>query len=238
MTKHVTGTREQWLAARLPLLDAEKELSRRSDELARRRRELPWVRIDKEYRFETDEGRVSLADLFRGHSQLLVYHFMFGYGLRLTDERQGCTGCSLVADHFDGVIPHLNGRDIAFVCASIAPLQRLQDYKRQMGWRFPWVSAAGSDFNFDFGAAFTEEQRRNGADYNFRHVDKPEPQKEGMSAFALQDGAVHHTYSTYARGLDMMNGAYHYLDLVPKGRDEAGLRYPMEWVRWHDKYEE
>ena len=172
MTKHITGTRDEWLAARLELLEAEKELTRRGDELARRRQELPWVRIDKAYRFETDEGSASLADLFRGRSQLLVYHFMFGYGARLTDERRGCTGCSLVADHFDGVIPHLNGRDITLVCASIAPLQELQDYKRQMGWRFPWVSSLGSDFNYDFGVAFTEEQRRNGADYNFRHADE------------------------------------------------------------------
>jgi predicted dithiol-disulfide oxidoreductase (DUF899 family) len=141
MTRHMTGTREEWLAARLELLEAEKELTRRSDELARGRQELPWVRVDKRYRFETDEGSASLADLFRGRSQLLVYHFMFDYGARLTDERRGCTGCSLVADHFDGVIPHLNGRDITLVCASIAPLQELQDYKRQMGWRFPWVSS-------------------------------------------------------------------------------------------------
>jgi len=147
MTKHKTGTREEWLAARLKLLKEEKELTRRSDELARRRQELPWVRIDKEYRFKTDEGSASLAELFQGRSQLLVYHFMFGYGFRLTAERRGCTGCSLIADHFDGVIPHLNGRDITLVCASIAPLQELQNYKRQMGWRFPWVSSLGSDFN-------------------------------------------------------------------------------------------
>src|SRR5919206_3366722 len=146
MTEHTIGTREEWLAARLELLEAEKELMRHSDELAGRRQELPWVRVDKEYRFETDEGSASLQDLFRGRSQLLVYHFMFGYGARLTDERRGCTGCSLVADHFDGVIPHLNGRDITLVCASIAPLQELQDYKRQMGWRFPWVSSLESDF--------------------------------------------------------------------------------------------
>src|SRR5262245_23086191 len=144
MTTHMTGAREEWLAARLELLEAEKEHTRRSDELARQRQELPWVRIEKEYRFETDAGRASLADLFQGRSQLLVYFFMFGYGFRLTDERQGCTGCSLVADHFDGVIAHLNGRDMTLVAASIAPLQELQDYKRQMGWRFPWVSCSGA----------------------------------------------------------------------------------------------
>ena len=237
MTKHKTGTREEWMAARLELLDAEKELLRRSDELARRRRELPWVRIEKDYRFETDEGSASLKDLFRGRSQLLVYHFMFGYGFRLTDERRGCTGCSLVADHFDAVIPHLNGRDITLVCVSIAPRRELQDYKRQMGWQFPWVSSLGSDFSYDFGAAFTEEQRRNGADYNFRHVDEPEPQKEGMSVFALQSGAVHHTYSTYARGVEALMGTYHFLDLAPWGRNEEGLEFRQAWWRRHDEYE-
>jgi predicted dithiol-disulfide oxidoreductase (DUF899 family) len=234
MTKHRTGTREEWLSARLELLKAEKELTRRSDEVARRRQELPWVRVHKEYRFETDEGSASLTDLFRGRSQLLVYHFMFGYGFRLTDERRGCTGCSLVADHFDGVIPHLNARDITLVCASIAPLQELQDYKRQMGWRFPWVSSLGSDFSYDFGVAFTEEQRRNGADYNFRHVDEPEPQKEGMSIFALQNGAVYYTYSTYARGVEALMGTYQFLDLAPWGRNETGTGL---WWRRHDEYE-
>ena len=160
---------------------------------------------------------------------------MFGYGYRLTDERRGCTGCSLVADHFDAVVPHLNGRDITLVCESIAPLQELQDYKRQMGWQFPWVSSLGSDFKYDFGAAFTEEQRRNGADYNFRHVDEPEPQKEGMSVFALQDGAVHHTYSTYARGVEALMGTYQFLDLAPWGRnEEVG---PESWWRRHDEYD-
>ena len=221
---------------------------RRGDELARRRQELPWIRIDKEYQFETDEGSASLADLFRGRSQLLIYHFMFGYGFRLTDERRGCTGCSLIADHFDGVIPHLNGRDITLVCKSIAPLQELQDYKQQMGWRFPWVSSLGSDFKYDFGAAFTEEQRRNGADYNYQHIDKPEPQKEGMSVFALQGGAVHHAYSTYARGTEALMGAYSFLDLAPWGRNEDGIETrggaattstasaePSRGCRWHNK---
>lgn len=236
MTDHKTGTREEWLAARLELLAAEKELMRRGDELARRRQALPWVRIDKDYRFETGEGTASLADLFKGRSQLLVYHFMFGYGLRLTDERRGCTGCSLVADHFDGVIPHLNGRGITLVCESIAPLQELQDYQRQMGWRFPWVSSLGSDFKYDFGAAFTGEQQRNGAEYNYGHVDEAEPQKEGMSAFALQDGAVFHTYSTYARGVEALMGTYQLLDLAPRGRNEDGLEFRQAWWRRHDEY--
>jgi predicted dithiol-disulfide oxidoreductase (DUF899 family) len=222
--------------ARLELLKAEKELMRRSDGVARQRRELPWVRIDKEYRFETDGGRASLADLFHGRSQLLVYHFMFGYGLRLTDERRGCTGCSLIADHFDGVQAHLNGRDISLVCESIAPLAELQDYKRRMGWRFPWVSSLGSDFRYDFGAAFTEEQQRSGADYNYQHVDRAEPQKEGMSVFAVQDGAVHHTYSTYARGTEALMGTYHFLDLAPWGRNEEGLEFAQAWWRRHDEY--
>lgn len=237
MTDHTTGTREEWLAARLKLLEAEKEWSRRGDELARQRQKLPWVRIDQEYRFETDEGSASLLDLFLGRSQLITYHFMFGYGLRVTDKRKGCTGCSLVADHFDGVIPHLNGRGISLVCVSMAPLQELQDYKRQMGWKFPWVSSLGSDFNYDFGVAFTEEQQRNGADYNFQHVDTPEPQKEGMSAFALQGGAVYHTYSTYARGVEALMGTYQFLDLAPWGRNEEALEFPQAWWRRHDEYE-
>jgi predicted dithiol-disulfide oxidoreductase (DUF899 family) len=232
MTNHRTGTREEWLAARLELLEAEKAHFRRGDEIARMRQDLPWVPLEKEYVFDSEEGPKSLAGLFDGRSQLLVYHFMFGYGYRLTNERQGCTGCSLIADHFDGVIPHLNGRDITLVCASIAPLHELQDYKAQMGWRFPWVSSLGSDFNYDFGVAFTEEQQRNGADYNYSHVEKAEPQKEGMSVFALQDGAVHHTYSTYARGTEALMGTYRFLDLAPWGRNEDGLT----WWRRHDEY--
>jgi predicted dithiol-disulfide oxidoreductase (DUF899 family) len=236
MTKHTTGSRKEWLAARVELLAAEKELLKRSDELARRRQQLPWVRIDKTYRFETGEGSASLADLFGGRSQLLVYHFMFGYGFRLTEHRQGCTGCSFVADHFDCVIPHLNARDITLVCASIAPLKTLHDYRRQMGWKIPWVSSLGSDFSYDFGAAFTEDQQKNGADYNYEHVDEAEPQKEGMSVFALQDGVVYHTYSTYARGVEALMGTYHFLDLAPLGRNEDGLEYRQEWWHRHDEY--
>ena len=235
-TNHKTGTREQWLAARLDLLGAEKELMQRSDALAQRRQELPWVRIDKPYRFEAEEGSASLKDLFRGRSQLLVYHFMFGFGARITEERRGCVGCSLIADHFDGVLPHLNARGITLVCESIAPLPELLAYKRQMAWRFPWVSSLGSDFKYDFGAAFTEEQQRSGANYNYRHVDKPEPQREGMSVFALQDGAVHHTYSTYARGTEAFMGIYRFLDIAPCGRnEEAGSE--NSWWRRHDEYE-
>jgi predicted dithiol-disulfide oxidoreductase (DUF899 family) len=234
MTEHTVGTHEEWLAARKELLDEEKEQMRQGDALARRREELPWVPVEKEYSFETDEGTKSLADLFDGRSQLLVYHFMFGFGYRVDEENPGCTGCSLIADHFDGVIPHLNGHDVTLVAESIAPLEELRPYKQRMGWRFPWVSSLGSDFKYDFGAAFTEEQQRNGAEYNFRHVDRPPwPQREGMSAFALQDGVVHRTYSTYDRGTEQLMGTYRYLDIAPLGRNEETA---AEWWKRHDEY--
>jgi predicted dithiol-disulfide oxidoreductase (DUF899 family) len=235
MTEHGTGTREEWLAARRELLDAEKEHARRGDELARRRRELPWVPVEEEYVFETDDGRRTLAELFDDRSQLLVYHFMFGFGYRVDEQNPGCTGCSLVADHFDAAIPHLNGHDVTLVAESIAQLEELRSYKERMGWRFPWVSSLGSDFKYDFGAAFTEEQQRNGADYNFQRVDNPLPQREGMSAFALQDGVIHHTYSTYDRGVEALMGTYQYLDRAPLGRNEETA---AEWWRRHDEYEE
>jgi predicted dithiol-disulfide oxidoreductase (DUF899 family) len=236
MTEHRIGTQEEWRAARLDLLEREKELSRQGDELARRRRELPWVRVEKEYSFETDDGPRTLAQLFDGRSQLLVYHFMFGYGYRVGDETVGCTGCSFVADHFDAALPHLAGRDVTLVCASIAPLERLQAYKRRMNWTFPWVSSHGSDFSYDFGAAFSEEQQRDGAEYNFQFVEEPEPQKEGLSAFAVDGGVVHHTYSTYARGVEALMGTYHILDLAPRGRDEDGFEQRNLWWRRHDEH--
>ena len=178
MTDHTTGTRTEWLAARLELLRAEKEHTRQADELARRRQELPWVRIENEYRFETDEGTASLADLFRGRSQLLVYHFMFGYGDDVDERNPGCTACSFVADHFDAVVPHLNGHDVTLVAESIAPLEELRRYKQRMGWRFPWVSSLGSDFKYDFGAAFTDEQQRQR-----RRVQlPPHPRSRGAGA--------------------------------------------------------
>jgi predicted dithiol-disulfide oxidoreductase (DUF899 family) len=250
MTTHMTGTREEWLAARLELLDAEKELTRRSDELARRRQALPWVRIDKAYRFETDEGTASLADLFRGRAQLLIYHFMFG-----PDYTAGCPSCSSIADGFDGLAVHLANHDVTLAAVSRAPLAKLQAYKRRMGWSFPWASARESDFNLDFNVRITEEQQRTGTvDYNYRR----EPQwdlrgsegpvaeiaamtgtdvatytreRPGMSAFALEDGVVYHTYSTYARGLDALWGMYPWLDRAPKGRNETGI-----WWRRHDEY--
>src|SRR3989449_7789155 len=237
MTTHMTGTRKEWLAARLELLEAEKELTRRSDELARRRQELPWVRIDKKYRFETDEGSASLADLFRGRSQLLVYHFMFG-----PDYTAGCATCSTIADGFDGFVVHLANHDVTLSAVSRAPLAKLQAYKRRMAWTFPWASSLGSDFNLDFNVSFTEEQQREGAiEYNYERgghaLDpKPEaaaegpvafaamtgtdvatytPERPGMSAFALEDGVVYHTYSTYARGVDGLWDMFQWLDRAP-----------------------
>jgi len=249
MTGHRTGTREEWLAARLELLQAEKELTRRSDELARRRQELPWVRIDKDYRFETDEGSASLADLHRGRSQLLVYHFMFG-----PDYTAGCPACSAIADGFDGFVPHLENHDVALTAISRAPLDKLQAYKRRMGWTFSWASSHGSDFNYDFDASYTEEEQRSGTiDYNYasrnvRTEDGEGPVSEfasrcgtdaatylreapGMSAFALEDGVVYHTYSAYARGVDGLWGMYQWLDRAPKGRNETG-----PWFRRRDEY--
>jgi predicted dithiol-disulfide oxidoreductase (DUF899 family) len=247
----MTATRKEWLAARLELLEAEKELVRRSDELAQRRQTLPWVRVDKAYRFETDEGSVSLADLFRGRSQLLVYHFMFG-----PDWKAGCVSCSAVADGFNGVVVHLENHDVAFSVVSRAPLVKLQAYKRRMGWNFPWASSLGGDFNFDFNVSFTEEQQREGRiEYNYERgghamdlTPVPEPvaqfaamsgtdapaysrDRPGLSAFVLEDGVVYHTYSTYARGLDGLWGMYQWLDRAPKGRNEAGA-----WFRRHDEY--
>jgi predicted dithiol-disulfide oxidoreductase (DUF899 family) len=236
MSEHAVGTRDQWLSARRELLDAEKEHMRQGDELARRRQELPWVPVEKGYTFETDEGRKTLADLFDGRSQLLVYHFMFGFGFRVDEQNPGCTGCSFVADHFDGVIPHLNGKDVTLVSESIAALERLQAYAARMGWEFPWVSSLGDDFRYDFGAAFTEEQQKNGADYNYKHVDQVAPQLPGISAFVLQDGVVHHTYSSYGRGVEQLMGTFRYLDVAPLGRNEDP-QHPGAWWHRHDEYE-
>ncbi|SRR5579871_3774473 len=267
MTKHTIGTRQEWLAARLELLKAEKELTRRSDEVARRRQELPRVRIDKTYRFETDDGICSLADLFRGRSQLLIYHFMFG-----PEYTAGCPACSAIADGFNGFAVHLANHDVMLWAVSRAPLAKLQAYKRRMGWTFPWASSFGGDFNADFNVWFTEEQQREGGiEYNYRRepavvADRAPEGREtglqqgssettsegsvaqvaamcgtdtrtyirerpGMSAFALRDGVVYHTYSTYARGLDALWGLYQWLDRAPKGRNETGF-----WFRRRDEY--
>ncbi len=219
MPEHNTGTREHWLTARTELLAREKQHFRRGDDLTRLRLELPWVRIEKEYSFETENGPMPLAKLFAGRSQLLVYHLMFGIGLRVTDDTEACTGCSFVADHFDAVLPHVNGHDVTLISSSIAPLDKLLAYKRRMGWHFPWVSALDSDFHHDFGAAFTDDERRNGADYNYAFVKDLPAQREGMSVFALQDGAVYHTYSTYGRGVESLMGTNQNLDRAPRGRD-------------------
>jgi predicted dithiol-disulfide oxidoreductase (DUF899 family) len=254
MATHKMGTRDQWLAARLELLKEEKELTRRGDELARRRQELPWVRIEKDYRFETDEGSASLADLFRGRSQLLVYHFMFG-----PDYTAGCPACSAIADGFNGFVVHLENHDVAMTAISRAPLDKLQAFKQRMGWTFPWASSFGSEFNFDFNVSLTEAQQRDGTiEYNFQREapgqfdggDQPTAgpttgaamtgtdvatytrERPGMSAFVLEDGVVYHTYSAYARGLDGLWGAYQWLDRAPKGRNEA----EEFWWRRHDEY--
>jgi predicted dithiol-disulfide oxidoreductase (DUF899 family) len=236
MAQHVVGTHDEWLAARKELLRREKEHMRHGDELARLRQELPWVPVEKEYAFETEEGTKTLADLFDGRSQLLVYHFMFGYGDKVDEQNPGCTGCSFVADHFDAAVTHLNGHDVTLVAESIAALEELQRYQERMGWRFPWVSSLGSDFKYDFGAAFTGEQQRSGAEYNFRRTDDPGQQAPGMSAFALADGVVYHTYSTYARGVEQLMGTLRYLDVAPLGRNEDP-EHPGRWWRRHDQYE-
>jgi predicted dithiol-disulfide oxidoreductase (DUF899 family) len=251
MSKHITGTREQWLAARLDLLKAEKELTRQSDALARQRQQLPWVRVDKEYHFESEAGDVRLADLFKGRSQLIVYHFMFG-----PDYKAGCPSCSSIADGFNGSVVHLENHDVAFSAVSRAPYPKLAAYKKRLGWSFPWASSYGGDFNFDFNVSLTEEQQRAGnTDYNYQRgghpieqIQTPEPVKQfaaacgtdaltfmrdrpGMSAFAMQDGEIYHTYSTYARGLDGLWGMYQWLDRAPLGRNEQGL-----WWKRNDEY--
>jgi predicted dithiol-disulfide oxidoreductase (DUF899 family) len=252
MTSHKTGTREEWLTARLELLKAEKELTHRGDEVTRQRQELPWVRVDKDYRFETEEGTASLADLFRGRSQLLVYHFMFG-----PDYTAGCPSCSAIADGFNGFAVHLANHDVTLCAVSRAPLTKLLAYRQRMGWTFPWASCHGNDFNFDFGVAHTKEEWEAGAvAYNFGEQDlRPAATEKsardafsqsivgtdwqtyrregpGISAFAHQDGATYHTYSAYARGLDTLWGMWQWLDRTPLGRNETG-----HWWRRHDEYD-
>jgi predicted dithiol-disulfide oxidoreductase (DUF899 family) len=242
MTEHKVGTREEWVEARNALLDHEKELTRRSDELAGERRELPWVRVEKEYSFETEDGPKTLAELFDGTSQLLVYNFMFG-----PDYTAGCPVCSSGADTYSGAVRHLRARDVTFLCISRAPLDRLLAYKRRMGWRFPWVSSHGSDFNFDFGASHTKEELTPRLEGNLGPVPELAAEcgtdpagylAEGpvFSAFALEDGVVYHTYSTSARGLEFMLGYYAFLDRAPSGRDEGDP--PEMWIHRHDEYED
>ncbi len=255
MTSHTTGTREEWRSARIALLKAEKELTRKGDELARQRQALPWVRIDKPYRFDTDQGPATLADLFQGRSQLLVYHFMFG-----PDYTAGCPACSSIADGFNGPHVHLANHDVMFWAVSRAPLPKLMAYRKRMGWSFPWASSATTDFNHDFQVYFTEEEQRTGeVEYNYRksghssrkdieeQAEPPEGKKiaattgtdwatytreaPGMSAFALEDGVVYHTYSAFARGVDGLWGMYQWLDRAPQGRNESDF-----WIRRHDEY--
>lgn len=228
---HPTGTRQEWRAARETLLAREKELGRLRDEIAAERRRMPWVRLDKPYLFDTRDGPKTLADLFSGRSQLLIYHFMMG-----PEWHEGCPMCSFWADTYEGLDVHLAARDVTFLCASRAPLHAIEAYKKRMGWTFEWVSSAPSDFNLDFGVSFTPEQREAGAEYNYRTAEDPGEEMPGLSAFALDGRGVFHTYSTYARGLDTLNGAYQLLDLAPRGRDEDGLEWPMAWVRRHDSY--
>ena len=222
-------TYDEWLAQRRELLGLEKELTRRGDELARLRRALPWVPVEKEYVFETAAGPRTLAELFAGRSQLLVYHFMFG-----PDWDAGCPSCSFTADEFDGGIVHLNQRDVTMICVSRAPLAKLQAYKARMGWRFEWVSSYGSDFNFDFGVSFTEAQQANGGEYNFAWVEHPDDELPGLTAFGLRGGVVHRVYSTYGRGLDIIDNVYQLLDRTPLGRNEEITG--DVWVRRHDEY--
>ncbi len=262
MTTHTTGTRSEWLAARLELLEEEKELTRRSDELTHRRQALPWVRVDKTYRFDTEEGSASLPDLFRGRSQLIVYHFMFG-----PDYDAGCPSCSSIADGFNGIAVHLENHDVAFNVISRAPLPKLLAFRQRMGWTFPWASAYATDFNSDFSVRFSEQEQREGIEYNFRREpathdsiagktvqqwklrgsETPVEQiaamsgtdvatytreRPGVSAFVQEDGVVYHTYSGYARGVDSLWGMYQWLDRAPKGRNETGV-----WWRHHDAYD-
>jgi len=257
-SQHKIGTRQEWLKDRIDLLKAEKELTRRSDELAKRRQALPWVRIDKEYRFETDAGSVSLKDLFQGRSQLMMYHHMFG-----PDYTAGCATCSTIADNFNGFAIHLAHHDVMLCSVSRAPFAKIKAYKQRMGWSFPWASSFGGDFNADFNVSFTEQQQREGGiEYNYEREPawqssgsegfptrmSGDPvadnaamtgtdtatytrERPGMSAFALEDGVVYHTYSAYARGLDVLWGMYQWLDRAPKGRNETGM-----WWHRHDEY--
>jgi predicted dithiol-disulfide oxidoreductase (DUF899 family) len=225
-------SRDEWLEARVELLKREKELTRLRDEQARRRRELPCVRVEKEYAFDGPQGRVTLAGLFGGRSQLVVYHFMFG-----PEWAEGCPSCSFVADHLDGMLPHLTARDVAFAAVSRAPLPKIAAFQQRMGWRFPWVSSFESDFNSDYRVSFTaDELARGKVRYNFGEQEFPSAEAPGVSVFVRAGGGLFHTYSAYARGVEPLVGTYAVLDLVPSGRDEAGLGFPMAWLRHHDRY--
>lgn len=233
MTTHKIVSQEEWHQARQEFLAKEKEFTRLRDELSQKRRELPWTKVEKEYLFEGPDGQETLADLFAGKSQLIIYHFMYGpdWGER------GCPSCSFWADNFNGIDVHLAARDATLLAVSLAPLEKIEQYKRKMDWSFKWISSYGSDFNYDYNVSFTPESVADGtASYNYKLRDSTD-EAPGISVFYKdEDGAIYHTYSTYARGLDMLNGAYHYMDLLPKGRDEANLPWTMAWLNYHDLY--
>jgi predicted dithiol-disulfide oxidoreductase (DUF899 family) len=232
MTEHRIVSHDEWVAARRRFLAKEKEFTRLRDELSRERRELPWEPVAKEYVFEGENGRETLAELFGKRSQLIVYHFMFD-----PDWEIGCRSCSFWADNFNGIVPHLNQRDLSLVAVSRAPLGKLQLQARRLGWTFKWVSSFGNDFNFDYHVSFSAEARARGdALYNYSERITDSTEMPGISVFFKEDGRIFHTYSTYARGIDMLNVAYHYLDIAPKGRDEEGLPYPMSWVKLRSDY--
>jgi predicted dithiol-disulfide oxidoreductase (DUF899 family) len=233
MTMHQIVSKQDWTAARLALLAKEKAFTRQRDELSAARRALPWEKVETNYAFDSERGSVNFADLFAGRGQLLVYHFMFG-----PDWEAGCKSCSFWADNFERIVVHLNHRDVSLVLISRAPLERLLAYKQRMGWTFDWVSSLGSSFNHDFAVSFTKDELAKGEkNYNFGTQQAYGEESPGISVFAKDSGAIYRTYSTFSRGLDMLNGAYHLLDLMPKGRDEKGLSYGMEWLRRRDEYQ-
>lgn len=225
---------DEWVAARKQFLSKEKEFTRQRDELSRQRRELPWERVEKPYDFQGPQGKLTLADLFDGRGQLVIYHFMLGPGWA-----EGCPSCSYISDHFDGMAIHLANRDVTLVVVSHAPIAEIEAFKKRMEWRFRWISSFGSDFNYDYQvSASPEEANKDKVYYNYEMMSFPSQERPGLSVFSKDADGIYHTYSTYARGLDILVGAYNFLDLVPKGRDEAGLRHTMAWVRHHDKYSE
>jgi predicted dithiol-disulfide oxidoreductase (DUF899 family) len=230
--KRKVVSQKEWLSARKDLLQKEKAATHARDALSAERRKLPWVKVNKNYVFDTPEGKKTLAEIFNGRSQLVIYHFMFG-----PDWQEGCPSCSFVSDHLDGAVPHLAARDVTLTMVSRAPLKKIAAFKKRMGWKFPWVSSYGTDFNRDFHVTFTEEESKGKVDYNYTLQEFPSAEAPGLSVFYRdENGDVFHTYSTYARGLDPLVGAYVILDMVPKGRDEDDLDFSMAWVRYHDRY--
>ena len=234
LNKHKVVSQNDWIEARRQLLAQEKEFTRLRDQLSRQRRELPWVKVEKDYVFDGPAGKVSLAELFEGRSQLLVYHFMFA-----PDWEEGCPSCSFWADSFNGVAVHLNHRDVTLIAISRAPWEKLEAFERRMGWNFKWLSSGNNDFNYDYHVSFTPEALKGQVELNYAKRETEISDWPGVSVFYKDgDGNIYHTYSAYERGIDILNTAYHYLDLVPKGRDEDDLDFSMSWVRHHDKYDE